>query len=86
MKNPQDKKEKLEKDIAEIQKLFNLYPRGMAISLLCTLEINNILLENTNDPRLAEYLDEMAEIVSSEDLHCMNDMQLHISKLEQEKE
>ena len=78
MTTPQDRKEKIEKDIVEVQKLLATHPRGMAITVLYLLEISNILLkENTINPELEQYLDEMTKVLSSEDKDLLKEVQLY---------
>lgn len=79
------KKEKFEKDIVEVQKLLATHPRGMAITLLYLLEITNILLKDIHNPELVQYLDEMEEVLSSEDKDLLKEVQLYTEQM-QEKE
>lgn len=85
MTTPQDRKEKIEKDIVEVQKLLATHPRGMAITVLYLLEISNILLKDIHDPELVQYLDQMEEILSSEDKDLLKEVQLYTEQM-QEKE
>lgn len=80
------KKEKFEKDVVEIQKLLAAHPRGMAVTLLYLLEMSNILLkENTDNPELEQYLDEMTEILSSEDKDLLKEVQLYTEQIEEKE-